>query len=620
MNKNLLAIALTLPAFALFAVQTEATNAVVNAQIRDNGTDEIDLEEMDDSAEAAKKAQIKPTEKDTGFIDISCDEATLADILRQFRKTTRANLIYNESTNLLRRVSTDLRHVRWDTALQSILSMRGFRLEVRDGIYFVTEDKTAEPVLTKTFTLNHAEAGEMANLFNASYAAKDAGGKTLCKIATAFPEANVVVVTATEKTLADCEAIIKAVDKAVAQIYIEARFLELSSGALHKLGVDWSSLESWSASATGLKAGWQSSRGTAANYGSKLSNRNVTGSKTQTEIAADGKQTQSITGEQRNDTYTGLVPEGINEAAGAGLSASDMAWENARGFSGQLSAQDFSLAMSAFESLGEGKIFSNPKVIVSNGKEAKVDMTTKFPNVDVTSQRDTSTTSPYTDISTKIQVIPGDKDKGMFAGDIFFSWGITLSVKPRISPDGLISVEIAPTISQCDSFYEVGKGEDSNKGAYSKFPIIDMKRINTDFTMRDGATAVIGGLSKTTEEDVDTGIPYLRKIPWIGPKLFGWKSRQKVQKEIIVCVTIGIANPADLPMGIGLPKNAILGREYVEGRRLEPGDRQGTADGVLALDLDAIEVQQRRRNKDAGKSAQDKEPAPGTVTITPSDE
>ena len=287
-----------------------------------------------------------------------------------------------------------------------------------------------------------------------------------------------------------------------------------------------------------------------------------------------------------------------------------MAWRNARGFSGQLSADDFRLALSAFESLGEGKIFSNPKVIVSNGKEAHVDMTTKFPNVELTSQRNTSTTTPYTDVSTKISQIPGDKGSSLFAGEVFYSWGITLTVKPRISPDGLISVVITPTISQLDTsvsstgFYQVQNSSSEIDVPYSLFPIIDMKRIDTEFTMKDGATAVIGGLSRTVEDDVDSGIPYLRKIPWIGPKLFGWKSRQKVQKEIIVCVTVGIADPADLPKEVGLPKNAIIGREFVRGNQLEPGDREEAGAKVLKLDMTELD-------KREGKKAK------GKVTITP---
>ena len=38
-------------------------------------------------------------------------------------------------------------------------------------------------------------------------------------------------------------------------------------------------------------------------------------------------------------------------------------------------------------------------------------------------------------------------------------------------------------------------------------------------------------------------------------------------------VTVGIADPANLPEDVGLPKNAVRGREYVEKRALEPGDR-----------------------------------------------
>ena len=314
-------------------------------------------------------------------------------------------------------------------------------------------------------------------------------------------------------------------------------------------------------------------------------------------------------------TQNYIVPSGIGEAPGAGRAAASMAWANASGFSGQLSADDFKLALSAFESFGEGRIFSNPKVIVSNGKEANVDMTTKFPNVKLQSEQITGVSYPQYKYTAELQQIQGDKDKGLFAGSCFFEWGITLTVKPRISPDGLISVEITPMISQLD--YDAspdGSGYYSIKSDTSigLFPIINMKRITTDFTMKDGSTAVIGGLSRTTEDDVDSGIPYLRRIPWIGQTLFGWKSRQKVQKEIIVCVTLGIANPAELPKDIGLPKNAIMGREYVSGAKFEPGDRKGTALEALRLDLRALDS--KKRNQEAVDGDEEK---PGTVTITP---
>ena len=582
------------PAAAVAAQQTAPAEETDSVSV-DDEVDEIGLE--DDSAIAAKKPKISGVANGLdSLVDIECDEATLADVLRQFRKTTGANIICDDSTNLSKRVSVSLKRVPWLNGLTAILSSRGFRLEERDNIYRVIEDKQLVPVSTRTFTLNHASAKELATLFNSTYGRKDNAGKVIQPIATSFDGANVVVVTTTEKILSDCEAIIKAIDKAVAQIYIEARFIELSNEAMHKLGMQWNSLESWGASVRNLNGGMEYNNGRAANYGSVLSSRSLSNSSsnsgsnsgssssTGTESGSNSSSTSLSTSDSL--TYSGLVPQSITAAAGAGRTAENMAWHNARGFSGQLSIDDFRLAMSAFESLGDAKVFSNPKIIVSNGKEAKVDMTTKYPNVTIDSNY-TGQNSQNLSISTKLDTIPGE-DKFMFAKEAFFSWGIQLSVTPRISPDGLISVEIVPTISDCTGYLSVNSSQQTDT-PYTQYPIIEVKRLTTEFTMNDGATAVIGGLSKTTEEDVDSGIPFLRKIPWIGPKLFGWKSRAKVQKEIVVFVTVGIANPENLPSDIGLPKNAILGREYVRGIKLEPGDREGAASHALSLDMDPID-------------------------------
>ena len=605
-------------------VHTNATEEA-STSLQDEGTDEIDLEE-DDSAIAAKRPQIKGdiSEGTMSLVDIDCDDATLADILRQFRKTTGANIISDDSTNLLRRVSVSLKHVPWLQGMTAILGSRGFRVEVRDNIYRVVEDLQLIPVSTRTFKLNHASAKELADLFNATYAPKDPSGKIKSPIASSFPGANIVVVTTTDKTLADCEAIITAVDEAVAQIYIEARFIELSTEAMHKLGMQWNSLESWGASVRNISGGWEYNNGRAANYGMPQTSRSLSSSSSDsnsksasTSLSGDSSSSSASsssspsTSLSDSKSYTGLVPGSIGAAPSAGRDAANMAWHNARGFSGQLSMDDFRLAMSAFEQMSDAKVFSNPKIIVSNGKEAKVDMTTKYPNVTIDSNY-TGQNSQNLSISTKLDTIPGE-DKFMFAKEAFFSWGISLSVTPRISPDGLISVEIVPTISDCTGYLTVNSSQETDT-PYTQYPIIEVKRLTTEFTMKDGATAVIGGLSKSAEEDVDSGIPYLRRIPWVGQKLFGWKSRQKVQKEILVFVTVGIADPSNLPKDIGLPKNAILGREFVRGNELEPGDRAGSAPTVLKLDMSSID--ERQSKKSSAQNAED-DSNRGHVTITP---
>ena len=670
------------PAEAAKPAEEKPVEAVKTAEAEKSAegeTDEIDLEKADDSAVAAKGRPVvklappdaKPTaaealpvaagpvqesvapqgvtpaqatgtdiaakflaSDETALVDIMSDDATLTDILRQFRKATGANIIYAESTNLQQHVSVSLKHVPWLQAMRSILNSRGFRVESSGGIHFVKEDKLVDPVFTRTFQLNHASVDELAKLFNENYGLKDKSGKLIHGIATPFSGANTVVVTASDRVLADCESIIKAVDKAVPQIYIEARFIELSNEAMHKLGVQWNQLESWGASVHDLNGGMEYNNGRLGKY--------AAGTKTEYyEVQTYDKDGKAVpTGRHAVDYVTKnyLMSGGIDNPSRltgdsdknlifgqnfhdqAFGNAADMAWRNARVFSGQLSADDFRLAMSAFEQLEDTKIFSNPKIIVSNGKEALFDRTTKFPHITLTSQHDTQ--SGYTKSDAKLEIIPGEDELFSKKKTAFFSWGITLTVKPRISPDGLISVEIVPSISEpdksvtSDGFYHISGGSDAPYGSY---PILLFKRLTTEFTMKDGATAVIGGLSKTEEGDIDSGVPYLRKIPWVGPKLFGWKSRGKVQKEILIFVTVGIADPANLPEDVGLPKNAVRGREYVEKRAFEPGDRPNAANEVLKLDMRLLDEQAKDREKESAEAEAKKndDDTRGTVVITP---
>ena len=225
-------------------------------------------------------------------------------------------------------------------------------------------------------------------------------------------------------------------------------------------------------------------------------------------------------------------------------------------------------------------------------------MTEKYPNVTISAKRTTSGSSDSLDLSMNMAAIPGE-DKFMFAKEAFFSWGIDLEVTPRISTNGLINVSIVPTISSQTDWVTAGaadtaKDKDSSAGTYSsKYPVINVQRLITEFNMASETTAVIGGLSRTTEKQVDNGIPWLRDIWWIGPKLFGSKVRVKEQKEIIVFVTVGLINPREMRNDAGLPKNAVLGRQYTKGQRLEPGDqpKSTSIQGVGSLDMRSLEEQ-----------------------------
>ena len=413
---------------------------------------------------------------------------------------------------------------------------------------------------SRIFRLEHASAEEVADKLNEIWSGDFGTDWKMKKIAVPFPESNSVIVTAPRGILESCESVISGLDVEAHQVYIEARFVELGNTASHKVGIDWSMLGGMSGTAT-LGGGIQS-----YNIGKGVQNYTRTISS-----KADGTTSYSLAGgdEDTAGSHDGTISY----------------------FNGTLNFSQMALTLTALDATQDARTFSNPKIIVSSGRKATVDMTTKYPNVKIAAKRTTGT-SDSLDIAANMEAIPGE-DKFMFAKEAFFSWGILLEVTPRISTNGIINVSIVPTISSQTGWAETGNNSSDDNGTITaRYPIIEVQRLVTEFNLASGTTAVIGGLSVTQEKQVDNGIPLLRDIPWLGPRLFGSMERVKEQKEIIVFVTVGLVDPHRVDTDAGLPKNAVLGRQYIKGQKLEPGDREEkNMEGFESLDLRLLEEQ-----------------------------
>ena len=416
---------------------------------------------------------------------------------------------------------------------------------------------------TRVFHLIHASAAEVSEKLNEMWNGEFGQTWKVTKMAVPFPESNSIVVTAPRLILDACEKVVSGLDVEARQVYIEARFVQLGNTAAHRVGIDWEFLNGVRLTAN-ANAGYQS-----YDLGNGVNN-------------------------YKYDEGSGSVKKGATsyELRGflddAKTAASDA---NIGLFGGTLNVSQMAMTLSALDSSGDTKMFSNPKIIVSSGKKATVDMTTKYPNVKISAKRTTGV-SDSLDIASEMVPIPGE-DKMMFAKESFFSWGITLDVTPRIGTNDLINVSIVPTISDREDWVDTAEGTEKDSGSVSaKYPVIKVQRLVTEFNLSSGTTAVIGGLSMTDEVQQDTGIPVLRHIPWIGPRIFGWQERVKEQREIIVFVTVGIVDPHKVNPDAGLPKNAILGRQYTKGQKLEPGDKpEKNMEGFDSLDLRSMEDQ-----------------------------
>ena len=170
---------------------------------------------------------------------------------------------------------------------------------------------------------------------------------------------------------------------------------------------------------------------------------------------------------------------------------------------------DFSLLLDAMSKQGKIDILSSPKVSTLNNQPAIIKVATE----DVYWEKQTTTGAD-----------------GGYASSTphWITIGILLGVTPQIGSDGLIIMDIHPSVTE-----KVGESV-SAEGDIA--PIIDVRETNTVVKVRDGQTIIIAGLLQKRKWREVTGVPFLENIPLLG--YFFRKTVEKKKKtELIITLT-----------------------------------------------------------------------------------
>jgi general secretion pathway protein D len=117
--------------------------------------------------------------------------------------------------------------------------------------------------------------------------------------------------------------------------------------------------------------------------------------------------------------------------------------------------------------------------------------------------------------------------------------GIILTVTPRISPDGIISMT---TIAEKSEFTGQGTAlvSDPSLGVIES-PNKDVIEITTTVSVPDGQTVVLGGMITKTDETLERKVPFLGDIPLLG-SAFRYDSTSTRRTELLIFLTPRIIN------------------------------------------------------------------------------
>lgn len=201
---------------------------------------------------------------------------------------------------------------------------------------------------------------------------------------------------------------------------------------------------------------------------------------------------------------------------------------------------DLNLALTALASRGDVRIISRPVVLAQNNQEARILVGTE---------------RPFVQASRSLPTDAGVRDQIIQYRDV----GTKLTIIPTINDDGYVNLQILQEVSTATAEVQFGA------------PIISTREAATQLFIRDGQTAVIGGLIDQQYEKTRSGIPVLMDIPVLGA-LFGSTRRNTTHSELFLFLTPHIVET-----------DADIDRTRTGVRAATPQLREAVPDSLLKL-------------------------------------
>ena len=434
-------------------------------------------------------------------------------ILQVIADFTNLNIMASDSVQ--GSMSIRLKDVPWDQALNLVLESKNLT-QIKEGnvVWIATAQEISdknkskleiknqltelEPLKLEFFQLNHYNAKEMKNVLegksdgssgaSAGSSPASGSGANNTKIFLSTKGSigldirnNTIFVQDTDERLKAIESIIRKLDTPVRQVLIEAKLVVATDSFQKQLG---------------------------AQFG--LAGRTSVGNNS---IALGSTQSQS-------QQQAGFVPSSTSNGNSTSGYTFSNAWSSPVAGGGSLgftilnavTGNALSAEISALEDKSLAKVISSPKILTADNKKALIQQGTEV---------------PYT--------IPGTSTTPATVG--FKDALLKLGVTPQISPNGRVVMDL--DISKDD----IGQWVSLPGGG--SVPSIDTRSINTQVTVNDGQTVMLGGIYEVTTSDDVSKVPLFGDIPFIG-NLFKNTNKQNKKVELVIMITPHIINDADL--------------------------------------------------------------------------
>jgi general secretion pathway protein D len=188
------------------------------------------------------------------------------------------------------------------------------------------------------------------------------------------------------------------------------------------------------------------------------------------------------------------------------------------GLAWTLVKNDAAAVINALDQVTDVKMLSTPSVFVRNNSEATFNVGTKIP-IQSTSFNPTGSTGTISNVQ-------------------YIDTGTILKVRPRVTKDGLVFLDVVQEISSADDV-----PANCNPSTTNCNPRIGTRRLKTTAAVQNGSTVLMAGLIDDSSSRGASGLPGLSRIPIIGG-LFGRQNSGSRRSETIIFITPTIVRDA----------------------------------------------------------------------------
>lgn len=179
---------------------------------------------------------------------------------------------------------------------------------------------------------------------------------------------------------------------------------------------------------------------------------------------------------------------------------------------------DITATLSLLESFGNVKILSRPRVIALNNQSSVLKVVDNRVYFTTKVERTQSDTANDVITETEIHTVPV---------------GLVMNVTPQVSSDGVVMLNVRPTLSRILGFVNDPNPELALASVQNGVPEIQVREMETMLRVQSGQVVVIGGLMQETSEDDNVRLPVLGRIPFF-KHLFSHQIASTRQTELLV--------------------------------------------------------------------------------------